>query len=153
MAVNYNAKTVSDAEVKLVLESIAEYFGKDVNVTSGDRGTALNMGAGAKSLHLQNRAADFHVDGIDDGTAYLHIKVYASQFFKKGERYEFIWHGPHTETSGQHLHIGRSSTNADGYVKFVKEGITVEGKADYRRDVLMPIVWSARAEDAPAVAE
>jgi Peptidase M15. len=144
MAVNYNSKTVSDNEVKLVLESIAEYFGKDVNVTSGDRGVALTVGAGEDSLHLHHRAADFHIDGMDDGTAYLHIKVYASKFFKTGEQYECIWHGPYTETMGGHLHIGRKSTNANGYVKFVKEGVTSGEKGDYQRDVLMPIVWSAR---------
>lgn len=144
MAVNYNGRTVSDEEVKNVLEAISEYFGKDVNVTSGDRGSALSIGAGSKSLHLQNRAADFHVQDYDDATAYLHIKVHASHIFKTGERYEFIWHGPHTDTSGQHLHIGRSASNQNGYVKFLKEGTTADDSGVYARDVVMQMVWSSR---------
>lgn len=144
MAVNYNGNRVSDAEVNNVLEAISTYFGRDVNVTSGDRGTALNMGAGEGSLHLQNRACDFHIDGLDDGTAYLHIKVYASQFFLPGQCYEVVWHGNYTETTGGHLHIGRFGARASGYVKFVKEGIVEETTGDYPRDVVMTIMSSAR---------
>lgn len=144
MAVNYNGKTVSDDEIKLVLEAMSAYFEKDVNVTSGDRGTPLEVGAGEGSLHLQNRAADFHVDGYDDGTAYLHIKVFASAFFLKGQRYEMIWHGPHTETMGQHLHVGRIGASENAYIKFRKEGVTSDTTGNYVRDIDMPIVWSAR---------
>ena len=144
MAVNYQGRRVSDIEVCNVLEAISTYFGRDLNTTSGDRGTALTVGAGDGSLHLQNRAADFHIDGLDDGTAYLHLKVYASQFFLSGERYEVVLHGTHTETSGAHLHIGRIGTNANGYVKFVKEGISSEDTGTYSRDVVMTINSSAR---------
>lgn len=144
MAVNYNGKKVSDAEVRNVLEAISTYFGRDLTITSGDRGTALTVGAGEKSLHLLNRAADFHIDGLDDGTGYLHIKVYASQFFLTGERYEIVWHGNHTNTTGGHLHLGRIGTNANGYVKFVKEGHSETSSGVYSRDVVMSIMSSAR---------
>lgn len=142
--VNYNGITVTDTEVKNTLQAIADYFEKNVNVTSGDRGTVLDMGGKEDSLHLQNRAADFHVEGIDDGTAYLYIKVYSSAMFSKEHGYEFIWHGPHTETTGQHLHLGRYGSKTVGYVKFKKEGITPEGKSKYPVDIKMPLYWSAR---------
>lgn len=57
---------------------------------------------------------------------------------------EVVWHGTHTETSDQHLHIGRFGASADGSVKFVKEGMTADGKGVYSRDVLMPLIWSRR---------
>ena len=142
--VNFNGKAVSDSEIKVVLQAIADYFERDVNVTSGDRKTALDMGGKGKSLHLQNRAADFHVEGYDDGTAYMHIKVFSSAMFSKLHGYEFIWHGPHTETTGQHLHLGRYGSATTGYVKFKKEGITTDGKGRYKLDINMPLYWTFR---------
>lgn len=142
--VNYNGKTVTDNEVKDCLQAIADFFEKDVNVTSGDRGTPLDVGGKDKSLHLQNRAADFHVDGIDDGYAYLNLKVFASAVFSKKFAYEFIWHGPHTETMGQHLHLGNYNYKTVGYVKFKKEGITSADKGVYKTEIKMPLVWTVR---------
>lgn len=71
--VNYNGYTVSDQTVKDVLQNIGDYFQADINVTSGNR-TTVPEGGSTTSLHLQNRAADFHIVGIDDGTAYLNLK-------------------------------------------------------------------------------
>jgi hypothetical protein len=43
--VNYNSKTVSDENVKTVLGRVATELDKDVNVSSGDRDAALDVGA------------------------------------------------------------------------------------------------------------
>lgn len=143
MAVNYNGYTVSDNEVKNVLQAISDYFEADVNVTSGNRST-VPQGGSTTSLHLVSRAADFHVDGYDDGTAYLHIKVFASAMFAMGNGYEFIRHGAYTQTGGAHLHLGRYGTAGTGYVKFKKEGLTSADKGVYTLDIEMPLIWAAR---------
>ena len=139
--VNYGGIPVSDDEIKNVLQAIADVFKKNVNITSGDRNTALTVGAGAKSLHLQKLAADFHVEGVDDGTAYQQIKVNSFSIFANEQGYEFIWHGPYTETTGPHLHIGRYGTATIGYLKCIKEGITPKGKKVYAREMKIPITW------------
>lgn len=141
---NFNGKGVTDTEVKDVLQAMADFFEKDVVVTSGDRGTPLNVGGKGKSLHLKNQAADFHIAGMDEGTAYLYIKVFASAMFASEHGYEFIWHGPHTETMGQRLHLGRYGSASPGYVKFKKESITNSEKGIYRTDIKMPLYWTFR---------
>ena len=137
--VNYNGYTVSDQIVKDVLQNISDYFQADVNVTSGNR-TTVPEGGSTSSLHLENRAADFHVVGIDDGTAYLNLKNLGyDQVFKSGNVYEFIWHGIYTATGGQHLHLGRSYSSSNGKVAFKIEGTTPATKKKYAVEIEAPI--------------
>lgn len=137
--VNYNGYTISDATVKEVLENISAYFGADVSVTSGDR-TTVPDGGSTTSLHLSKRAADFYVVGIDYGTAYLNLKNLGyDQVFKYGHSYEFIWHGVHTGTTGQHLHLGRYGASSVSTVKFISEGTTSDETNDYTPDATLPL--------------
>ncbi len=137
--VNYNGKTVSDEEIKLVLQAIATVLEKDVNVTSGDR-DFVPAGGSKTSLHLSHRAADFRVDGLVDGLAYQEIKSNALSIFRSGFTYEIILHGTYTSTSGAHLHVGREGVNPIGKVKFIKEGIASVTKGDYKTEITIPIV-------------
>ncbi|MEZ5428571.1 MAG: hypothetical protein R2747_20160 [Pyrinomonadaceae bacterium] len=151
--VNFNGKTVSDGELKEVLEAICRVFKSNVNVTSGDRSAPREDGAKDKSLHLQKRAVDFHVEGVDDGTAYEKIKLYFNHIFSNSHGYEFIWHGPYTETGGQHLHIGRYGSAYLGYVKCIKEGITPQGKKVYQKEITLNIVFGRQSYIKPPVYE
>jgi hypothetical protein len=127
--VNYNGKTVSDENVKTVLERIATELGKQVNVSSGDRGTALDVGAGTKSLHLKHQAADFHVEEFSDEEVFKKLQEKKDALFDSDKKYEVIWHGTHTETMGQHVHVGRFESGTG--VSFKKEGVTEDQKGKY----------------------
>jgi hypothetical protein len=128
--VNYNNKTVSDEHLKTVLQRIADLYQNEVKVTSGDRGTALSVGAGTGSLHLQNRAVDFHVVDELDANVYAKLKLEMNAIFDSDKRYEVIHHGPYTETNGQHIHIGRSAAGTAG-VRFEVEGLTKKTQGIY----------------------
>jgi hypothetical protein len=134
--VNFSNKTVSDADLKEVLQKIADAFGKDVKVSSGDRATALTVGAGTGSLHLQNRAADFHVDGEIDDNVYKKLKDSYTTIFNATNRYEVIQHGPQTETMGAHIHVGRYGSGTPA-VLFIKEGMSAETKAQYKVEMTL----------------
>ena len=136
----YNGKVISDQIIKDVLDRISDYFVATVNVTSGDRST-VPEGGSDKSLHLKSRAADFHVEGVDDGVAYGNMKNLGHNWtFITGHRYEFIWHGEHTKTGGPHLHLGRYGKSLIGYANCMQEGITPEGKGKYPLDAKVPIL-------------
>lgn len=138
--VNYNGRTISDQTVKDVLQNMSDYFQADVNVTSGDR-DYVPEGGSTTSLHLNKRAADFHVDGIDDSVVYLNLRNLGyNSVFESGHGYEFIWHGVHTATGGPHIHMGRYSSATISYVKFKKEGITEDGAGKYPVDISLPII-------------
>lgn len=140
--VNLNGRTVSDGVLNTVLENIAKYFEADLNVTSGDR-TFVPEGGSTTSLHLSKRAADFNITGLTLEVVYLNLRnLGANQVFVAGHAYEFIWHGPHTATTGAHLHLGRISTSTGGYVKFIKEGITPEGSGKYPVDLKVTLTGS-----------
>ena len=128
--VSYNTKPVSDDDLKQTLQKVAEAFGKDVQVSSGDRATALTVGAKDGSLHLQNRAVDFHVDGETDDNVYAKLKQNYTTIFTASNRYEVIQHGPYTETLGAHVHIGRYASGVPA-VLFKKEGLTADAKGHY----------------------
>lgn len=133
--VNYNGRKVSDAEVKQVLQNLCDYFQANIIVTSGDR-TTVPEGGSPNSLHLKFKAADFHVEGVDDGTTYLNLRNLGhSQVFIARHGYEFIWHGSYTNTSGQHLHLGRYGISPIGYVDFIQEGVTPAGTGKYPLDI------------------
>lgn len=127
--VTYNGKTVSDENVKTILSRVAEKLNADVNVSSGDRTAALSVGAGNKSHHLSGRAADFHVTGLSDEDAFKKIQEKKSDIFDIDKKYQVIWHGPHTGTMGQHVHIARYETGTG--VEFFTEGTTKETKDTY----------------------
>lgn len=123
-------KNVSDNNVKTVLQRIADSFGANITVHSGDRNFV--PGGGSKtSLHLQNRAADFHIQGYTDAQGFDAIKAKFDQIFDASEAYEFIRHGTHTATGGPHLHIGRYGNGRKGYVKFKTEGLSAATKGNY----------------------
>ena len=125
-------KGVCDVFVVDVLQKIADWHNKNVKLTSGDRFTALKMGAGLKSLHMQHSAADFHVIGVLDVVAFVDICTFAAfQVFDfEQNRYEFLHHGPSTETSGEHLHVGRFPEGKG--VSFIIEGYTPQTKGVYQ---------------------
>jgi hypothetical protein len=139
-SVNFNGKNVTDEEVKNVLRAIATTLGRNVNVTSGNRRKPLDVGAGKGSPHLYGRAADFHVEGLTDELAYQKIKKFHESIFAGAYSYQLLWHGPYTETTGQHIHISRSY-KSDGSVQCVKEGDRPENRKKYWTENILSIAW------------
>lgn len=131
--VNYNGKTVSDKPLKNTLESIAEHLGTSLNITSGDRHTALSMGGRGRSLHLAHTAADFHAAGLSDAQVFEQLKAKMNQIFDHAEAYEVIHHGKHTETKGEHMHVARypASRKKAAGMYFKKEGLVPATKGKY----------------------
>ncbi len=140
-SVNFNGKNITDEEVKNVLQAIADTLGRNVNVTSGDRRKPLDVGAGKGSPHLFGRAADFHVQGLTDEIAYQKIKKFHESIFASGFGYQLLWHGPYTETTGQHIHISRFNGSTSGTVQCVKEGDRPENKKKYWTENIFTINW------------
>ena len=141
--VNFNGYTISDTEIQNLLQAVADFFQANVNVTSGDR-NHVPKGGSKTSLHLAKRAADFHVEGIEDMTANLNIQAFCSAIFAKENGYEFIIHGAYTATGGPHLHVGRYGSDSIGYVKFKREGLTAETKNVYELHAKVPLYWTLR---------
>jgi hypothetical protein len=102
--VNYNGHRVSDATLRRTLQQIADHFRWTINVTSGDR-DYVPPGGSPNSLHLKHRAADFHVAGASDGHVFWSLHGLRHGLLRRD--YEVIWHGPHTQTTGPHVHLGR----------------------------------------------
>jgi len=125
--VNYNGKTVSDDNLKLVLARIAARIGS-VRVTSGDR-NFVPQGGSNKSLHLANRAVDFYIPGISLQSAYNKLLQNMTFIFDLHHKYEVIFHGSFTNTGGAHLHIGRYDSGSG--VTFKMEGTTPESRGKY----------------------
>lgn len=107
-------KTISDAPLRQKLQVVANLFKADLRITSGDR-NYVPKGGSKTSLHLQHRAADFHVQGITDGAAFRKLK----ESGKLARGYEVIWHQATTNTGGPHLHLGRYADNRKS--KFMTE--------------------------------
>jgi hypothetical protein len=145
-------KGVSDDHLKTVLQRIAEFLKKDITVHSGDRGH-VPQGGSRTSLHLQHRAADFHITGLADAQAFKELKkavqTGAAQLFDATEGYEFIHHGPHTETEGEHLHLGHYQDRYPGLVVFKTEGLTKATSGDYTPDPVQ-ISNGTQTPNAPA---
>lgn len=132
--VHYNSKTVSDPEIRRVLQTIADLYAKDVKVTSGNR-DFVPTGGSKTSLHLDHKAADFHVMGVTDAKVFQDLKIYISMVFNATDSYEVVWHGSYTGTSGPHMHLGHYSRKKGvGYVKFKTEGLTQKTKNHYTKD-------------------
>lgn len=124
------SKTVSDANVKDVMQKIADAAGANITVHSGDR-NFVPKGGSTVSLHIQKRAADFHISGMTDAAGFAFMKANKDTIFDPKEAYEVIHHGVHTKTGGPHLHIGRYGNARMGYVDFKIEGLTAKKKGVY----------------------
>jgi hypothetical protein len=124
------AKPVSDNHIKSVLQRMADFFGKDISVHSGDR-DFVPKGGSKTSLHLHHRAADFHVSGISDAKAYEFLKKNTGKVFDCSQGYELILHGVHTATGGPHLHIGHYDGAYKGIVRFKTEGLVSKTRNVY----------------------
>lgn len=69
-------KTVSDGNVKTILQRIADQLNKDITVYSGDRpSTQTVKGSNSGSLHVAKRAADFHIKGVSDTQGFAFFKA------------------------------------------------------------------------------
>jgi hypothetical protein len=128
--VRYNGYTVSDGHVRWVLGRIAQLFGRDVIVTSGDRGS-VPTGGSSTSLHLSHRAVDFYVSGLSVKQAASMILEYRSQIFQRGQAYEFIVHGAYTATGGSHLHLGHYLPGRASAIYWKHEGLTPTTRGQY----------------------
>ena len=124
--VKYNGHKVSDKSLQRALQDIANFFGKDVNVTSGDRDFVPTGGA-TNSMHLKGKAVDFHVEGMSDAAVF---KTLSGDNSPVGQGFKFIRHGAYTVTQGAHLHLesGRPTNQPS---EFVVEGLTPETKNKY----------------------
>ncbi|KAF0211083.1 MAG: Penicillin-resistant DD-carboxypeptidase, partial [bacterium] len=100
-SITYNGKRVSDPVLRNKLEQVADFFGRNITVTSGDR-DFVPKGGSRTSLHLAHRAVDLHVQGVSDAEVFSKLK--SSGILNSG--YEVIRHGPNTATGGPHVHIG-----------------------------------------------
>ena len=129
MTVSYNGYTVSDPQVRAELDRIAEVTGRDVQVTSGDRNFVPRGGA-RNSDHLHKRAADFHLQGLTDEAAFALLRRDASTLFSRPMIFQLIRHGPHTQTQGAHIHLGRP-TEGGPRCGIWTEGLTPESRGHY----------------------
>lgn len=122
--VNYAGRSISDGTLRGKLNRIADYFGRGITITSGDR-NFVPPGGSRTSLHLAGRAADLHVNGLSDRAVFYGLK--RSGLLRGG--YEVIWHGSNTATGGPHIHIGRygdgraSTFRAEGVPGLAPRGV------------------------------
>lgn len=149
--VHYHGYVVSDVHIQHALEHIAEFYGKDVHVTDGYRDEKTNQAVhgSRNSLHLQDRAADFRVEGVPRDKVFRDLKEHPEAIFDKEAGYEFIYHGSHTGTTRTHLHIGHyQPERGTNFVNFKTEGISHADKNRYttERITLSP---TSVAKDTP----
>ena len=130
--VDYLQHPVSDEHLREVLSRVAQALQTNLEVTSGDRDQALAVGGGIRSLHLKHRAADFHQPPLTDGAVFQRIQDLASSIFASSEAYELIHHGPFTETTGPHVHLGHYPQDAHPPGVYCKiEGLTAADRGKY----------------------
>lgn len=134
--VDYGTYQVSNEHLREALERMADELGHVVRVTSGDRNFVPKGGA-ANSLHLINMAVDFHVDVLTDDMAFKLIRMKRARIFgdAKGSsfRYQIIYHGPYTETGGEHLHLGYvPEAQEKRSMGFLVEGLTPSTRGYYQ---------------------
>ncbi|MGI9034987.1 MAG: hypothetical protein ACR2GD_02995 [Pyrinomonadaceae bacterium] len=92
--VNY-LKPVSDTNLHIILQRLADLLNKDIIVHSGDRlASQYTQGSPASSLHNAHRAADFHITGMSDTEGFEFIKANMNKIFDQTEAYEVIQHRP-----------------------------------------------------------
>ena len=124
---------VSDANVRAIIQRIANSLERNITVHSGDRNTVVR-GSSQRSLHLQHRAADLHVEGLSDTQVFDLLKQRQNDLFDVSQAYEVIHHGVHTNTGGEHIHIGHYSDRGSGFVDFKLEGLTPGSGGHYSVD-------------------
>jgi hypothetical protein len=131
-----HGKALSDTFVRQFLDSLVRELGVSVTVHSGDR-DHRPKGSPSKSLHLAHRAADFHVRGMTDARAFQLLWQQRSKLSTSViDRYQIIHHGPHTETEGEHIHIGHY-TMLKAYltgpgITFFTEGVDAFSSGHYK---------------------
>lgn len=130
----YNGKKVSDVELRQTLERISELFDSTVVVTSGNR-SHVPRGGSRNSWHLKNSAVDFYVKGYSLEDVYFYLKVFHSKIFRGLGNYKVIHHGPHTKTTGAHIHLGKNPEVEQQTVKFVEEGLYPSTRGFYGLDI------------------
>ncbi len=154
---------VSDENIHIVLQRIANLSNKDIHVHSGDRPAGhFVKGSKPTSLHIARRAADFHFKGMTDLQGFNFIKENMNKIFDQTEAYEVIQHRPGGSTGGPHLHIGRYGIGKNGYrrgyIIFMKDGLEL-GKlysvlkvkfTDTNGTPIQPELEVARAQNAGA---
>ena len=72
-----------DAELLYVLKMAREYFGRPVEITSGNRCQRHNavVGGSPNSMHLESKAADIKIAGVTpDATAAYFIEQYPEKY-------------------------------------------------------------------------
>jgi len=91
----------------------------------------LKVGGKNRSLHLQHRAADFHMTSLTDAMVFRNLQTHGQDIFFPGIAYELIHHGPYTETMGEHVHLGHYPVGRLTGVHCKEEGLTEAGKGHY----------------------
>ena|SRR6266849_5671844 len=128
-------KPVSDIELRIIIQRIADCLGSHVTVHSGDR-DFRPKGSPKRSLHLAHRAADLHAQGLPDAMLFDLIRKNKDVIFNSAvHRYQVIHHGRFTETEGEHVHIGdyhfiKAMVTGPG-ISFFVEGISPALKGHY----------------------
>ena len=147
-AVNYNGHQVGDPRVREALGKISEQLYSRVNVTGGKRDAQTNqtVHGAPHSYHLTDQAADFHVQGMTDDQVDQALKDPNSPLATLGMN--VIQHGPHTITSGAHVHI--DSRNQPGtQTTFQHEGMTPEARNHYTADAQQAAVGAQNQARPP----
>ena len=131
-----HGKTVSDSFLAEFMEAVTRLLGRSTTIHSGDR-DFRPKGSPSRSLHLAHRAADFHVAGIPDAKAFKFLWLHRSQLpTSQVNRYQILYHGPHTHTEGEHIHIGHyhliKSYMAGPGITFWTEGVDASSAGKYR---------------------
>jgi len=131
-------KAVSDPWLRRLLASISAAIGADMAVHSGDR-NFVPQGGSKKSQHLDGRAADFKVKGYTPEQVFQKLRSAAAALpAPMGARYQVLYHGKHTATEAEHVHIGRyhfldqKKSTRSGF-DFWVEGDTPQTKGKYRQ--------------------
>ncbi len=130
-----SAIVVSDKDLLALLDKISDSLGVTVEITSGDR-NSVPGGGSRTSDHLAGRAVDIHFVGMPDARAFGMLRQNRKAIFGEGTMgFQVIHHGPHTQTQGEHIHIG---DNADrNKAGFWTEGLGAASRGHYLR-VEMP---------------
>jgi hypothetical protein len=129
-------KEVSDPWLRRLLESVASLVGGNVTVHSGDR-NFVPTGGSKTSQHLKGRAADLKVSGFTPKQVFDRVVAGASSLpAPMMGRYQVLYHGKHTSTEAEHVHVGRyafldqKKSERAGF-DFWTEGLTVETSGKY----------------------
>ena len=100
-------KPVSDTWLKRFLAAVASVVGGNVTVHSGDR-DFVPQGGSRTSQHLLGRAADLKVSGHTPKQVFDCLLAAAEGLpAPMLARYQILYHGTHTCTEAEHVHVGR----------------------------------------------